>query len=83
MSLFLEMSSELIHSLIPVFMVSVLGASLLSVGIIEGIAESTASFTKAFPEVFRDYWAKRKPQYSHVFFILMCSILRKAEKSDG
>jgi len=59
-SLFMDMSSELIHSLLPVFMVSVLGASLLSVGIIEGIAESTALLTKVFSGVLSDYWAKRK-----------------------
>ncbi|MDH5700194.1 MAG: MFS transporter, partial [Nitrospirota bacterium] len=38
-SLFMDMSSELIHSLLPVYMVTVLGASLLSVGLIEGFAE--------------------------------------------
>ena len=59
-SLFMDMSSELIHSLLPVFMVSVLGASLLSVGIIEGIAESTALLTKIFSGALSDYWAKRK-----------------------
>jgi len=56
----MDMSSELIHSLLPVFMVSVLGASLLSVGIIEGIAESTALLTKVFSGVLSDYWGKRK-----------------------
>lgn len=56
----MDMSSELIHSLLPVFMVSVLGASLLSVGIIEGIAESTALLTKVFSGALSDYWGKRK-----------------------
>lgn len=56
----MDMSSELIHSLLPVFMVSVLGASLFSVGLIEGIAESTALITKVFSGVLSDYWAKRK-----------------------
>lgn len=41
-SMFMDISSEMIHSLLPVFMVSVLGVSALSVGIIEGIAEATA-----------------------------------------
>jgi len=59
-NLFMDMSSELIHSLLPVFMVSVLGASLLSVGIIEGIAESTALLTKVFSGVLSDFWRKRK-----------------------
>lgn len=59
-SLFMDMSSELIHSLLPVFMVSVLGASILSVGIIEGIAESTALLTKVFSGTLSDYLGKRK-----------------------
>lgn len=48
-SLFMDTSSELIHSLMPVFLVTTLGASALSVGLIEGIAEATASITKVFP----------------------------------
>ena len=42
-SLFMDASSELIHSLLPIFMVTTLGASMLTVGIIEGIAEATAA----------------------------------------
>lgn len=41
-SLFMDVSSEMIHSLLPVFMVSGLGASAFAVGLVEGIAESTA-----------------------------------------
>lgn len=59
-SLFMDMSSELIHSLLPVFMVSVLGASFLSVGIIEGIAEGIAMMVKVFSGALSDYWRKRK-----------------------
>jgi MFS family permease len=59
-SLCMDMSSELIHSLLPVYMVTVLGASLLSVGIIEGFAEATALLTKMFSGVLSDYWGKRK-----------------------
>jgi MFS family permease len=59
-SLFMDMSSELIHSLLPVYMVTVLGASLLSVGLIEGFAEATALLTKVFSGVLSDYWGKRK-----------------------
>ena len=59
-SLFMDMSSELIHSLLPVYMVTVLGASLLSVGLIEGFAEATALLTKMFSGVLSDYWGKRK-----------------------
>ena len=59
-SLFMDTSSELIHSLLPVFLVSVLGASALSVGVIEGIAEATASITKVFSGTLSDYLGKRK-----------------------
>ena len=59
-SLFMDTSSELIHSLLPVFLVSVLGASALSVGLIEGIAEATASITRVFSGTLSDYLGKRK-----------------------
>ena len=60
-SMFMDVSSEMIHSLLPVFMVSVLGASALTVGVIEGIAEATASITKIFSGVISDWIGKRKP----------------------
>src|SRR5215475_3717498 len=59
-SLLMDMSSELVHSLIPVFMVSVLGASFATVGWVEGIAEATASITKIFSGALSDYLGKRK-----------------------
>lgn len=59
-SLFMDISSELIHSLLPVFLVSVLGASALSVGFIEGMAEATAAITKIFSGTLSDYLGKRK-----------------------
>jgi MFS family permease len=59
-SMFMDMSSELIHSLLPVFMVSVLGASVLAVGLIEGIAEAGAAITKVFSGFLSDYLGKRK-----------------------
>src|SRR4029453_11924669 len=52
--------SELIHSILPVFMVSTLGASVATVGLVEGIAEATASFTKVFSGALSDYLRKRK-----------------------
>jgi MFS family permease len=58
--MFMDSSSELVHSLLPVFMVSVLGASMMTVGVIEGIAEATASVTKVFSGVLSDYFRKRK-----------------------
>lgn len=60
-SLFMDVSSEMIHSLLPVFMVSALGASMLAVGFIEGIAESTALIVKVFSGALSDRFGKRKP----------------------
>lgn len=57
----MDMSSEMIHSLLPVFLVGVLGASAMSVGVIEGIAEATASVTKVFSGTISDWIGKRKP----------------------
>jgi MFS family permease len=59
-SLFMDTSSELIHSLLPVYMVTILGASTLTIGFIEGIAEATAAITKVFSGVLSDYLGKRK-----------------------
>jgi hypothetical protein len=59
-SMFADISSEMIHSLLPVFLVSVLGASTLAVGLIEGIAESTALITKVFSGTLSDYLGRRK-----------------------
>ena len=60
-SLFMDISSEIIHSLLPVFLVAVLGASALSVGFIEGIAEATSQITKLFAGAISDWIGKRKP----------------------
>jgi MFS family permease len=60
-SMFMDISSELVHSLLPVYMSSTLGASMLTIGLVEGIAEATASVTKVFSGVLSDYWNKRKP----------------------
>jgi MFS family permease len=59
-SLFMDVSSEMIHALLPVYLVVVLGASTLTVGIIEGIAEATASITKIFSGALSDRLGKRK-----------------------
>lgn len=59
-SLLMDTSSELIHSLLPVFMVTVLGADMLAVGLIEGIAEATAAITKVFSGAFSDWLGQRK-----------------------
>ncbi|HTP38745.1 MAG TPA: MFS transporter [Steroidobacteraceae bacterium] len=60
-SLCMDASSELIHGLLPVFMVSVLGVSALSVGVIEGIAEATAAIVKVFSGTLSDWLGRRKP----------------------
>ncbi|MGZ5196178.1 MAG: MFS transporter, partial [Ramlibacter sp.] len=60
-SLLMDVSSELIHSLLPVFMVTVLGTSVLAVGLIEGAAEGMALIVKVFSGVLSDYMGKRKP----------------------
>ena len=59
-SLFMDVSSELIHSLLPVFMVSSLGASALIVGLVEGVAEATALIVKVFSGTLSDCLGKRK-----------------------
>lgn len=60
-SLFMDISSEMIHSLLPIFMTTVLGASVVTVGLLEGIAEATVSVTKVFSGVLSDRSGKRKP----------------------
>ncbi len=59
-SLLMDVSSEMIHSLLPLFMVSALGASALEVGAIEGVAEATALLVKMFSGALSDYLGKRK-----------------------
>jgi MFS family permease len=60
-SLLMDLSSELVHSLLPIFMTAVLGASMLAVGIVEGIAEATAAIVKLFSGALSDRLGRRKP----------------------
>ncbi|MFO0789485.1 MAG: MFS transporter [Pirellulales bacterium] len=60
-SLCMDLSSEMIHALLPVFLVSTLGASPVTLGIIEGVAEGTASIVKIFSGAISDWVGKRKP----------------------
>lgn len=60
-SLLMDLSSEMIHSLLPVFLVTVLGAGALSVGIVEGVAEATSSIVKLFSGTLSDRLGRRKP----------------------
>lgn len=59
-SMMMDISSEMIHSLLPLFMVTTLGASALAVGLVEGLAESTALIVKVFSGTLSDYLGKRK-----------------------
>ncbi|MFW5332902.1 MFS transporter [Hydrogenophaga sp. ZJX-1] len=59
-SLLMDISSEMVHSLLPLFMVGTLGASALVVGLVEGLAEATALIVKVFSGVLSDWWGKRK-----------------------
>lgn len=60
-SLLMDISSEMIHALLPLYLVTVLGVSMLTVGVIEGIAEATASIVKIFSGALSDWLGKRKP----------------------
>jgi MFS family permease len=60
-SLAMDLSSEIIHALLPLFMVGTLGLSVAAVGLIDGIAESTASITKVFSGWLSDRLGRRKP----------------------
>jgi len=59
-SLLMDVSSEMIHSLLPVFLVTAVGASATMVGVIEGLAEALALVVKVFSGALSDYWGKRK-----------------------
>ena len=59
-SLLMDTSSEMVHALLPVFLVGTLGASVAAVGLIEGIAEATASVAKLFSGVVSDWFGRRK-----------------------
>lgn len=59
-SLLMDISSELIHSLLPLFLVGTLGISVLVVGLIEGVAEATSLIVKVFSGVLSDYFRRRK-----------------------
>ena len=59
-SFFMDFSSEMIYPLVPIFLSSVLGVNKSIIGLIEGIAESTASLLKVFSGWFSDKIGKRK-----------------------
>ncbi len=59
-SLLMDISSEMIHALLPLFLVTTLGASALMIGLIEGVAEATALIVKVFSGVLSDWFGRRK-----------------------
>jgi MFS family permease len=59
-SMLMDISSEMIHALLPVYLVTVMGSSMLAVGFIEGIAEATAAITKVFSGALSDWLGRRK-----------------------
>lgn len=59
-SLFMDISSEMIHAILPLFVVGTLGASAALLGLLEGIAEATAQVSKLFSGVLSDRWGSRK-----------------------
>ncbi len=59
-SLLMDTSSEMIHALLPVYLVTAMGASMMAVGVIEGVAEATASIVKMFSGAVSDWLGKRK-----------------------
>ena len=59
-SMLMDISSEMVHSLLPLFMLTTLGASVFVIGLIEGVAESTALIVKVFSGALSDYLGKRK-----------------------
>jgi len=59
-SLLMDVSSEMIHSLLPLFLVGALGVSVLTIGVIEGVAEATAQISKVFSGTLSDYLGRRR-----------------------
>jgi hypothetical protein len=59
----MDASSELIHSLLPVFLFTSLGTSAAVIGLIDGVAEATAMAVKVFSGALSDYWDWQKPEF--------------------
>lgn len=59
-SMFMDISSGLVHSLLPIFMAMVLGTSMVTIGSVEGFAEGAAAFTKLFSGAVSDFCGKRE-----------------------
>ncbi|BCZ83096.1 hypothetical protein PTKU64_67710 [Paraburkholderia terrae] len=60
-SLFMDLSSELIHALLPIFLVTTMGMSMSALGVLEGAAEATAMIVRIFSGPVSDWLGGRKP----------------------
>ena len=60
-SLLMDLSSEMIHALLPLVVVGSMGGSALALGLLEGVAEATAAFTKLFSGAVSDRIGRRRP----------------------
>ena len=72
-SLLMDGSSEIVHAVLPLLLVNTMGASVLLVGIIDGLAEATASITKIFSGALSDYWQNRKYIAAFGYGLSACS----------
>lgn len=72
-SLCMDISSEMIHSLLPLFMATTLGSSMLAIGAVEGIAEATAAISKVFSGTFSDWLGRRKLQLLLGYGLAACT----------
>jgi MFS family permease len=73
-SMFMDVSSEMIHGVLPLFVVGTLGASATLLGLIEGVAEGTAQISKLFSGVLSDRWRNRK--YLALFGYGMAAVVK-------
>lgn len=72
-SLLMDSSSEIVHAVLPLLLVNALGSSVFLVGIIDGLAEATASTTKIFSGALSDYWQNRKYIAAFGYALSACS----------
>lgn len=72
-SLLMDGSSEIVHAVLPLLLVNAMGSSIFLVGIIDGLAEATASVTKIFSGALSDYWQSRKYIAAFGYALSACS----------
>ena len=67
-SLLADLSTEMIQPILPLFLVSILGASYTIVGLVEGSSDATTSIVKVISGWYSDCFSKRKPFVVLVIF---------------